>query len=83
MLQLYKVNSDFLMIKLFLDKLIESAKAVLLLTILVLVISLIIKWFFLIINFLIGVVLLIIGLAYLSMGAENSMMLMASRLESF
>ncbi len=72
------------MIKLFLDKLIESAKAVLPLTILVLVISLIIKMdSFLIINFLIGVVLLIIGLAIFSMGAENSMMLMASKIGEF
>src|SRR5690554_469331 len=72
------------MIKLFLGKLKESANAVLPLTILVLVISFIIGLDAdLIINFSVGAVLLIVGLAIFSMGAENSMMLMASKIGEF
>ncbi len=72
------------MIKLFLGKLKESANAVLPLTILVLVISFIIGMDAdLIINFSVGAVLLIVGLAIFSMGAENSMMLMASKIGEF
>ena len=71
------------MIKSIQEKLIESLKAVLPMTIIVTIISFIIGLDIkLILAFILGAIFLIIGLAIFSMGAEESMMALASEIGS-
>ncbi|HLT00360.1 MAG TPA: DUF1538 family protein, partial [Acholeplasma sp.] len=72
------------MLKALKSKLIESATAVIPMTIAVIVLSLLIGLpGTLILNFLFGAILLIIGLALFSMGAEASMMSIASEIGNY